>query len=201
MSSQSYGFSSSHVWMWELDHKVGRAWRNWCLQTVALEKTLKSPLNSKEIKPVNPKGNQSWIFTGRTDAETPILWPPVVLLKEHRCGVWLLAAQKPIHRPGCGEESLLYFRCWQLGGGGWGWGGWQTYVQRPTPPTWQVGGEGFYRVEGWGPGYMQKLHSHVYPPGVLVSVRQLTGYGSYHCLQTFKNKRSLTMPNDYIIII
>ena len=80
LSSQSYGFSSSHVWMWELDHKVGRAWRNWCLQTVALEKTLKSPLNSKEIKPVNPKGSQPWLYIGRTDAEveTPILWTPNV---------------------------------------------------------------------------------------------------------------------------
>ena len=73
--SQSYGFSSSHVRMWELDHW---ALRNWCLQTVVLEKTLESPLDSKETKPVNPKGNQPWIFTGRTDAkaEAPILWPP-----------------------------------------------------------------------------------------------------------------------------
>jgi len=77
-SSQSYGFSSSHVWMWELDHKEGRVSKNWCFWTVMLEKTLESPLNCKEIKPVNPKGNQSWIFIGRTDAEaeTPILWPP-----------------------------------------------------------------------------------------------------------------------------
>ena len=64
--------------MWELDHKEGRALKNWCLQTVVLEKTLKSSLDCKEIKPVNPKGNQPWRFTGRTDteAETPILWPP-----------------------------------------------------------------------------------------------------------------------------
>ena len=77
-SSQSYSFSSSHVWMWELDHKEGWALKNWCFWTVVLEKTLKSPLNCKEIKPVNPKGNQSWIFIGRTDAEAeaPILWPP-----------------------------------------------------------------------------------------------------------------------------
>ena len=77
-SSQSYGFSSSHVWMWELDHKESWAPKNWCFRTVVLEKTLECPLNSKEIKPVNPKGNQLWIFTRRTDgeAEAPILWLP-----------------------------------------------------------------------------------------------------------------------------
>ena len=75
--SQSYGFSSSHVWMWELDHKEGWVPKNWCFQTVVLEKTLESPLDSK-IKPVNPKGNQSWILIERIDVETetPILWPP-----------------------------------------------------------------------------------------------------------------------------
>ena len=72
----SYGFSSNHVWMWELDHKEGLEQKNWCFQTVVLEKTLESPLDSKEIKSVNPKGNRPWIFIGRTDAEAPILWPP-----------------------------------------------------------------------------------------------------------------------------
>ena len=78
LSSQSYGFSSSHVWMWELDYKESWAPKNWCFWTVILEKTLESPLDCKEIQPVHPKGNQSWIFTGRTDAEaeTPVLWPP-----------------------------------------------------------------------------------------------------------------------------
>ena len=77
-SSQSYGFSSSHVWMWELDYKESWAPKNWCFWTVVLEKTLESPLISKEIQPVHPKGNQSWIFIGRTDAEAeiPILWSP-----------------------------------------------------------------------------------------------------------------------------
>ena len=77
-SSQSYGVSSSHVWMWELDRKEGWAPKNWCIPNVVLEKTLESPLNYREIKPVHPKENQSWIFIGRTDAEaeTPILWPP-----------------------------------------------------------------------------------------------------------------------------
>ena len=72
--SQSYGFSSSHVRLWELDHKEGWAPKNWCFWTVVLEKTLESPLGCKEIKPVNPKGNQSWI--GRTNAEATIVWPP-----------------------------------------------------------------------------------------------------------------------------
>ena len=76
--SQSYGFYSSHVRMWELDHKENWALKNWCFWTVVLEKTLERPLDCKEIQPVHPKGNQSWIFTGRTDieAETLIFWPP-----------------------------------------------------------------------------------------------------------------------------
>ena len=80
LSSQNYGFSSSHVWMWELDYKESWAPKNWCFWTVVLEKTLESPLDCKEIQPINPKGNQSWIVIGRTDAETeaPILWPPDV---------------------------------------------------------------------------------------------------------------------------
>ena len=73
--NQSYGFLSSHVWMWELDYKESWVPKNWCFWIVVLEKTLESPLDCKEIKPVNPKGNQSWIFTGSTDAEAPILWP------------------------------------------------------------------------------------------------------------------------------
>ena len=79
-SSQSYGFSSSHVWMWELKHKESWGLKNWWFWTVVLEKTLESPLDCKEIQPVHPKGNQSWIFIGRTDteAEAPILWPPDV---------------------------------------------------------------------------------------------------------------------------
>ena len=76
--SQSYGFSSSHVQMWELDHKEIGVPKNWCFWTMVLEKTLESPLDCKEIQSVHPKGNQSWIFIGRTDAEAPILWPPDV---------------------------------------------------------------------------------------------------------------------------
>ena len=75
--SQSYGFPTSHVWMWQLDHKEGWVPKNWCLRIVVLEKILESPLDCMEIKSVNPKGNQSWIFIGSTDAEVeaPNLWP------------------------------------------------------------------------------------------------------------------------------
>ena len=77
-SSQSYGFSISHVWMWELDYKESWVPKNWCFLTLVLEKTLESPLDSTEFQLVHPKGNQSWIFIGRTDAEaeTLILYPP-----------------------------------------------------------------------------------------------------------------------------
>ena len=74
-SSQGYGFSSSHVWMWELDYKESWVLMNWWFWTVVLEKTLESPLGCKEIQPVHPKGDQPWIFIGRTDSEAPILWP------------------------------------------------------------------------------------------------------------------------------
>ena len=77
-SGQGYGFSSSHVWMWELDFEESWVPRNGCFWTVVLEKTLESPLDCKEIKPVHPEGHNSWVFIGRTDAkaEIPILWPP-----------------------------------------------------------------------------------------------------------------------------
>ena len=78
LSSHVYGFSSGHVWMCKLDYKESWAPKNWCFWTVVLEKTLESPLDCKEIQPVHPKGDQSWVLIGRTDveAETPILWPP-----------------------------------------------------------------------------------------------------------------------------
>ena len=77
-NSQSYGFSSNHIWIWELGCKECRAQNHWCLWTVVLEKIPKCPLDSKEIEPVNVKGNQHWIFIGRTDTEGPILWSPDV---------------------------------------------------------------------------------------------------------------------------
>ena len=78
LSSQSYGFSSSHVCMWELDYKESWVPKNWCFWTAVLEKTLESPLECKEMQPVHPKGNQSWLVIGRTnaEAETPLVWPP-----------------------------------------------------------------------------------------------------------------------------
>ena len=78
LSRQSYGFSSSHVWMWELDYKESWAPKNWCFWTVVLEKTVENPLDCKEIQPVHSKGDQPWVFFGRNDAkaETLILWPP-----------------------------------------------------------------------------------------------------------------------------
>ena len=77
-SNQGYGFSSGHVWMWELDYEESWTLKNWCFWTVVLEKTLESPLDCKEIQPVHPKGDQSCMFTGRTDVEskTLMLWPP-----------------------------------------------------------------------------------------------------------------------------
>ena len=78
LSGQGYGFSTSYVWMWELDYKESWAPKNWCFWAAVLEKTLESPLDCKEIQPVHPKGDQSWVFIRRTDveAETPLLWPP-----------------------------------------------------------------------------------------------------------------------------
>ena len=113
-SSQGYDFSSGHVWMWELDCEESWAPKNWCFWSVVLEKTLESPLDCKEIQPVHSKGDQSWVFFGRTDveAETPILWPP------HGKN-WLI-----------GKDS-----CWEgLGAGGEGddrgWDGWMVSLTR-----------------------------------------------------------------------
>ena len=116
-SSQSYVLSSCHVWMWELDYKEGWVPKNWCFWTVVLEKTLESPLDCKEIQPVHPKGNQSWLFIGRTDfeAETPILWLPDVknwlIGKDPDAGEWLEVGE--------GDDR--------------GWDGWMAL---PTQWTW-----------------------------------------------------------------
>ena len=113
----SYGFSSSHAWMWELDYKEGWAPKNWCFWTLVLEKTLESPLDCKDIQPVHPKRNQSWILIGRTDAEaeTPILWPP-------DAKNWLIWK-----RPWCWERL-------KAGGEGddRGWDGWMASLTRWT---------------------------------------------------------------------
>ena len=138
LSSQSYGFSSSHVWMWELDYKESWALKNWCFWTVVLEKTLESPLDYyKEIQPVHPKGGQSWVFFGRTDveAETPILWSP-------DAKIWLI-----------GKDW-----CWEIlktGGDGHdsGWDGWMA---SPTQWTWVWVNSGGWWWTG-RPGVLQSM--------------------------------------------
>ena len=119
-SSQGYGFSSGHVWMWELDYKESWAPKNWCFWTVVLEKTLESPLDYKEIQPVHPKGDQSWVFISRTDveAETPILWPP-------DAKSWLLwkdpdAGKDWGQEKGMTEDEMVGWHHW-LNGHGFGW--------------------------------------------------------------------------------
>ena len=136
-SSQSYGFSSSHVWMWKLDYKESWTLKNWCFWTVVLEKTLESPLDCKEIQPIHSKGNQSWIFIGRTDAkaETPIL-----------LAIW---CEKLTHwkRPWCWERL-------KAGGEGddRGWDGWMV---SPTRWTWVWAGSGSW----WWTGMPDMLQS------------------------------------------
>ena len=110
-------FSSSHVWMWELDHEEGWTLKNWCFQTVVLKKTLESPLDSKEIKCINPRGNQPWIFIGGTDAEAeaPMLWPS-------HAKNWLTGK-----RPWCWERLKA------RGEGDYrGWDGWMASLTRWT---------------------------------------------------------------------
>ena len=117
LSSQSYGFSISHVWIWELDYKESWVLKNWCFWTVVLEKTLESPLDCKEIQPVHPKGNQPWIVIGRTDAETETLI------------LWLLEELTHLKRPWCWERL-------RVGGEGddRGWDGWMS-----SPTQWMWG--------------------------------------------------------------
>ena len=140
---QSYGFSSSHVWMWELDHEEGWVPKNWCFWTVVLEKTLESPLDwrrsnqsiLKEIKPVNPKGNQPWIFIGKTDAEASILWPPDVRIgKDPDAGKDWRQEEKEMTE---------------------GWDGW---IASPTQWTWVWAGSGRWWWTG-KPGVLQSVGS------------------------------------------
>ena len=139
-SSQSYGFSSSHVWMWKLDYKENWRPKNWCFWTVVLEKTLESSLDCKEIQPVHPKGNQSWIFTGRTDAEaeTPLLWPTWCEELTH------------LKRPWCWERL-------KVGGEGDG-RGWEGWMASPTQWTrvW-VNSRSWWWTER--PGVLQSMRS------------------------------------------
>ena len=116
MSSQSSGFSSSHVWMWGLDYKESWVPKNWCFWTVVLEKTLESPLDSKEIQPVHPKGDQSWMFIGRTDAEA-----------EFQYSGHLLWRINSLEKPWCwerlkvGEGDNRGWDCWMAPLTQWTW--------------------------------------------------------------------------------
>ena len=136
-SSQSYGFSHSHVCMWELDYKESWVGKNWCFWTVMLEKTVESPLDCKETQPVHPKGNQSWIFVGRTDAEaaTPIL--------RH-----LMRRTDSLKRPWCWERLKV------------GWEGddrrWDGWMASPTPRTWVWVTSGSWWWTG-KPGILQSI--------------------------------------------
>ena len=119
-SSQGYGFSSSHVWMWELDYKESWVPKNWCFWTVVLEKTLESPLDCKDIQPVHSQGDQSWVFIGRTDveAEIPILWPPDV--KSWLIGKDPDAGKDWGQKKGTTEDKMFGWHHW-LNGHGFGW--------------------------------------------------------------------------------
>ena len=128
-SSQGYGFSSGHVWMWELNYKESWTPKNWCFWSAVLEKTLESPLDCKEIQPVNPKGNHSWIFIGRTDieAETPILWPPDAkswfIWKDPDAGKdWGQEEKRTTEDEMVGWHHWLNGRVW-VNSGSWWWTG------------------------------------------------------------------------------
>ena len=137
--SQSYGFSSSHVWLWELDHKESWALKNWGFWTVVLEKTLESPLDCKEIQPVHPKGNKSWIFIRRTDAK----------LKLHMLATWC----KDLNhwkRPWCWERLKAGRE-----GDDRGWNSWMasptqwTWVWASSRSWWRTGKPGMQQAMGW----------------------------------------------------
>ena len=138
-SSQGYGFSSSHVWMWELDYKENWTPKNWCFWTVVLGKTLESSLDCKEIKPVHPKGTQSWILIGSSDAEaeTPILWPP------HEKS-WLIGKDSDAGRDwgqeekGMTEDEMA------------GWHHWLDGCESEWTPGVGDGHGGLARCDSWG---------------------------------------------------
>jgi len=120
--SQGYGSSTSHVWMWELDHKEAWAPKTGHFWTVMLDKTLESPLDWKEIQPVNPKGNQPWIFSGRTDAECPILWPPDGKSQ-------LIGKKKKTNKPDTGNYWRQEQKVWQRTR-------WLDGISNPTERVW-----------------------------------------------------------------
>ena len=147
-SGQGYCFSSSHVWMWELDYKESWTPKNWCFWTVVLEKTLESPLDCKEIQTVNPKGNQSWLFIGRTDAEAeaPILWPPDVKN-------WLIGRDSDARKywrqeeKGMTEDEMVGWLHWL--GGRWVWASSKSWWWTGKPGMLQSMGLQSVRYDEW----------------------------------------------------
>ena len=137
-SSQGYGFSSSHVWMWKVDYKESWVLKNWCFWTVLLKK-IERLLDCKEIQPVHPKGNQSWIFIGRTDveAETPVLWPP-------DAKSWLIGKDSDAGKDWRWEEK---------GTTEDGWDGWMA-----SPTQWVLVNSGSWWWTG-SPGVLQSMGS------------------------------------------
>ena len=157
--SQSHGFSSSHVWMWELDHKEILAKKNLCFWTVVLEKTLESPLNSKEIKQVNPKEYQPWIFIGRTDAETeaPLLWPSDpkgrLIGKDPDAGKdWGREKWLTEHEIGGWHHRLNQWESEQMPGDSEGWGSLVCCSPlgcKQLDTTWQLNNNKYMYVSCW----------------------------------------------------
>ena len=143
LSSQSYGFSNSHVQMCKLDYKESWVLKNWCFWTVVLEKTLKSPLDCKEIQPVHPKGNQSWIFIGRTDAEaeTPIFWSTVaknwLIGKDPDAGKdWRREEKGMTEDEMVGMESPTQWTWVWVNSGSWWWTGRPEVLQSMGLQSW-----------------------------------------------------------------
>ena len=161
--NQRYGFSSNHIRMWELDHKEGQVPKNWCFWTVVLEKILERPLDSKEIKPVNPKGNQPWIFIERTDAKAPILWPPDV---------------KSWH---IGKDSEAGTDWGQEDKGVTGWDGWMASL---TQWTWVWANFG----RQWGtrkPGVLQSMGLQRIGHNLATEQQQQLVYSTVKCWKLF----------------
>ena len=159
LTSQSYGFSSSHVWMWELGHKESWAPKNWCFWTVVLEKTLENPLDWKEIKPVRLKGDQSWIFIGRTDAEAevPILSPPVarnwLIGKDADAGKdWRQQERGTTEGERVGWYHWLWRWVW-ISSGSWWWTGKPGVLQSTTVA------KSWTRLRDW----TELIHIYIFP--------------------------------------
>ena len=180
---QSYKFSSSHLGMWELDHKIVRVLKNLCFQTVVLEKTLESPLDSKEIKLVNPNGYQSWIFTGRTNAkaEAPILWPPDVKN-------WLTGKD-----PDACEELTHWKRPWRL---------WRTDSLEKTLMLGKIEGRG---RRGWQRMRWSDRNTDSMDVSLSKLLSDSEGQGSLACCSPWGHKMSDTTEwlnwTDFIYII